>query len=781
MKRILYIFLLCNLYNVLLLGQQTVEGIVLDQHKEPLAGVSILVKDGTRGTVTDVSGRFEITLQESYNKLEFIYLGFKTKIITVESNTINIEVILEESSVKLDKIVVRGFPTVAGRARKRRENIQNISETVTAISAKELQNQGVNNIEGVLSKIPNISYNNYQDAGNFAINIRGITSIRNGEAPVSIVVDDIQLPNTEQLITDFYDIEQIEVLKGPQGTLYGKNAIAGAINYTTKQPTNTLRGKIKTSFATGIDYKLVAALSGGLIADKLYGSFATSYRSFRGYENQKNVFLDEFTNNSNEISFKGQLIAKIFSNLRLTLKGRHSNLEGGAMQYIQTPENENGANFFKGRPRANLLGESELKTTDLNLKAELRTNAGRLLSILSYGDGKYSVRGDLDHTSEELLYQLASRDFNAINQEIRWVSKEYKNFNFVSGLFYQNKQTKPLFQAGIDGRQGFNGMAFPASISENTNNTFALFGQANLNLSKSIELTTGLRYDNDKRIQNDLTNDVKRQKIFTQIQPKIGISFKLSKSTLLYSNYAVGYRSGGFNAPRSTDVTVANPDQFLEDYEKETTNNIEVGIKNTFIDNRFMVNVAYFRTYFDNEQVYVVDLTTVTPGIFNIEKVLNQGVEIEAKFRATNSFDVGASYGFIDSEIKKASIAKFFIQPSGVKGGNWEGNAAPFVSKNTFTFFGDYHRDNLNFYFDVNLLGKFFWHPDNFDVQNSYSKVNTKLSYSIGKFDLAIFGNNIFNTNYNSEYFSKEFSTAPQDLRFPAAPAIFGTELSYKF
>ncbi|PCH74838.1 MAG: hypothetical protein COB98_09770 [Flavobacteriaceae bacterium] len=762
-------------------GQQVIEGIVIDDKKEPLMGVTIIVSSSKTGTTTDMSGRFEITLPKNGTTLVFSYLGFETKKVAVTRNTTTMEVVLIESAEMLTNVVIKGFPTMTGRARKRRENIQNISETVTAIGSKQLESQGASHIGDILAKIPNVSFNNYQDAGNFTINIRGITSVRNGEAPVSIVVDDIQLPNAEQLLSDFYDIEQIEVLKGPQGTLYGRNAIGGAINYTTKQPTNTLKGKIKTSMATGNDFKILGAISGGIIPNKLYGSFATSYRNFKGYENNRNTFLDALTNHSRELSFRGQLIAKLSPSVRVTLRGQHSNIENGSYQYIQTPDDGNGANFFEGRPQSNLLGTSDLKTTDVSLKVQFKTKVGRLLSISSYGAGEYTSQGDLDHTSADLLYQRASREFNAFNQEIRLVSKEYDNFNFVTGLFYQNKETIPFFQAGLDGGLGFKGTSFPASISENTNKTYAAFGQSNLKLSEAVELTTGLRYDIDKRSQNDLTNSVERAETFTQLQPKIGLSYKASKSTLLYTNYAVGYRSGGFNAPRSTDVTVSNPSQFAENYGKEVTNNIEFGIKNTFINNRLIVNAAFFRTSFENEQVYVVDLGTVTTGIFNLEKVINQGVEIEVKYRASNSFDIGVNYGFIDSKIKQADISIHFAQENGDLGGSWEGNTAPYVSDNTFTFFGDYHIKNFNLYADVNILGKFYWHPDNFDVQDSYSKVNFKASYLFGDVNLAVFGNNIFSTDYNNEYFSKEFSTAPKDLRFPGAPAVFGVELMYKF
>lgn len=762
-----------------MIGQENIRGKITDGDGVPLIGATVIEK-GTEsnGTVTDAEGVFLLTVSSGAT-LEVSYLGYKSLSVTPSGNIVNL--VMEQDSEVLSDVEVVGFATVTGRARKRLENIQKIGESITAISGADIEAQGSNSIGDVLGKIANVSYNNYQDAGNFTINIRGITSVRNGEAPVSIVVDDIQLSVTEQLISDFYDIEQIELLKGPQGTLYGRNAIGGAINYTTKQPTNILQGKIKASYATGNDIKLLGAVSGGLVKDKLYGSLAASYRNFAGYENQRNTFLDELTNWSDELSVRGQLIADVSPSVRLTLRGQYSDLSQGSYPYIQTTDDGTGASDFSGQPQANLLGESDLTTADINFKAEFRTDIGRVLAISSFADGGYTSRGDLDHTSAESLWQFADRGFNAFNQEIRLISKDYKKVNYVAGVFYQTKQTTPLFQAGLDGGMGYDGTAFPASVSENTNNTLAAFAQVNFKVTDQIELTGGLRMDSDNREQDDKLNEVIRDETFSQLQPKLGVSFQASDQTLIFANYAVGYRSGGFNAPRSTDVTVTNPNQFREDYDKEVTNNIELGIKNTLLDNRLIVNASLFRTAFDNEQVYVVDLATVTTGIFNMEEVVNQGLEVEAKYRINKILDIGGSFGLIDSEIKQADVAQFFANEEGIIGSDWTGNKAPFVSDNTSSIYADLHIKDFKLFVDLNRLGNFYWHPDNFDVQSPVNLVNFKASYGFKGLKLAVFGNNIFNIDYNQEYFNKEFSTAPLDLRYPAAPAVFGVELQYSF
>jgi len=463
---------------ILLVGQQTIRGQVTDADGEALIGATILENGNeSNGTTTDAEGVFFLTVPSLESQIIVSYVGYQPQTYQLAKNIANI--VMEADQQLLDEVEVVGFATVTGRARKRLENIQKIGESITAISGEDIESQGSNSIGDVIGKIANVSYNNYQDAGNFTINVRGITSVRNGEAPVSVVIDDVQLSVTEQLITDFYDLEQIEVLKGPQGTLYGRNAIGGAINYTTRQPSNITRGKIKASYATGNDIKLLGAVSGALSKDKLYGSLAASYRNFAGYENQRNTFLDELTNWSDELSLRGQLIADVSPKVRLTLRGQYSDLEQGSYPYIQTRDDGTGASDFTGSPQANLLGESALNTADINFKAEFRTDLGRILAISSFADGQYTSRGDLDHTSGDALWQFSDREFNAFNQEIRLVSKDYDKFNFVAGIFFQSKETTPLFQAGLDGGEGYNGFAFPASVSINNNTTLAGFAQAN--------------------------------------------------------------------------------------------------------------------------------------------------------------------------------------------------------------------------------------------------------------------------------------------------------------
>lgn len=789
MKRILFFLLLIPIIGF---SQQiTISGTILDNQK-PLPGVSVIEKGTTGGTSTDFDGNFQLDVSPNAT-LVFSFVGFETQEIVVgeKSNILNIK--MKEDAQQLDEVVVEGFTTIAGQARKRRESIQDTPEAVTALSSKDIEVTGIGNIEAVAVRIPNVSFNDYQDEANFAINIRGITQVRDGDAPVSIVIDDVQLPFHQQLNQDFFDIEHVEVVKGPQGTLYGKNAIGGAINIITKKPTNDFHGLVRAGYSEGSRKNIATALSGAIVKDRIYFRVGGDYTDFDGYDENKNTFLDKNPDFKESKSFRGQLHFKITPKLSFDLKGQISDSDGGALYYIQAPFppasiGESAANQFDGNPRANILGSTSFESSDISGKLTYRTNFGKFLSITNLGNVDYDTSGDLDHTETPILWQSDDVELKGFNQEIRFISNFDSKFSMITGLFYQNNNRDQQLDSGLDIGNGVDTSQSFGVINNNVDSkTIAVFGHFGYKLTEKLEATAGLRYDADNRKQEDPFDPaVINEEDFNQLQPKLGLSYRFREGTLIFANYGEGYRSGGFNA------LTGNPSaRFLDQFKKEETRNIELGFKSSWWNNRLLINGNLFRTAFDNEQVYVVDLTSFfATGIFNIDEVVNYGAELELKVRPIKNLDLGFGLGLTDSEIKKADIADRFPAYKGADpasdGANWVGNKAPFVSAHNILFSALYtwvlnEDNNMTFYADYSNNGKFYWHPDNFDVQDPYSIVNFNVTYNFKKIKLGVHGNNIFGTDFNSEYFSREFSGADRDLRFPGNPANYGVSLSYKF
>ena len=236
MKHKLLLFaLLCPLF---VFSQKiTINGNISDA-QDLLPGVSILEKGTTNGTSSDIDGNFSIKINQKAT-LVFSFIGYKTQEIKI-TNKKSLMVILEEDRSSLDEIIVKGFTGVIGQARRRAESIQNIPESVVTFTSKGIEAKGIENIKTFSDHVPNVNFTTSQNIGNNFITVRGISHIRNGESPIAFVIDGVTLPDANLINQELFDVALIEVVKGPQGALYGKNAIAGAINILTNKPTNNL-------------------------------------------------------------------------------------------------------------------------------------------------------------------------------------------------------------------------------------------------------------------------------------------------------------------------------------------------------------------------------------------------------------------------------------------------------------------------------------------------------------------------------------------------------------
>ena len=245
----------------------TVSGKVKSS-SDVLLGVNVIEKGTSNGTTTDVDGNYSIKVNQGAT-LVFSYLGYKTKEIPVNGKS-SIDVYLEEDASQLDEVVIKGFDNVIGQARRRAESVQSIPESVVTFTAKDIEVKGISNVQTFADQIPNVNFTTSQNIGNNFITVRGISQIRNGDAPIAFVIDGVTLPDANLLNQELFDVALIEVVKGPQGALYGKNAIAGAINIVTNQPTNNFKNKVKVGYGNGNLLQTQLSSSGPLVKDKLF-------------------------------------------------------------------------------------------------------------------------------------------------------------------------------------------------------------------------------------------------------------------------------------------------------------------------------------------------------------------------------------------------------------------------------------------------------------------------------------------------------------------------------
>lgn len=780
------IFLFLYLIPFCCFTQQTEVSGSVTTSEGPLLGVSVIEKGTTNGTTTDFKGNYAINVKNG-STLVFSYLGFKTQEANVTGS--KLDVIMEEDASQLDEVVVKGFENVIGQARRRAESVQSIPESVVTFTARDIETKGISNVQTFADQIPNVNFTTSQNIGNNFITVRGISQIRNGDAPIAFVIDGVTLPDANLLNQELFDVALIEVVKGPQGALYGKNAIAGAINIVTNEPTNTFRNKIKVGYGNGNLLQAQLSSTGPLVKDKLFYRVSGSYKKGDGLLN--NITLNETPDFIEDLTLRAQLKANLSPKISATLTGQIMDTEAGGLYYA-APTNGNAKiapdDYANLAIQADQRGVGTLKGTYGNLKLDFNFDKVKLTSLTTYNKAERNAVGDLDFTPADVLRQDQDSNTESFNQEIRLgsVGNKDSKVNWDLGAFYQNLDK--LLTTGASADFGFfappfasTGTQSPLAVGDFTNNykTFAVFGFMDFNVSDKLTLSAGLRYDNDNISQDNRSEGTNPSRVDTQLQPKVSVAFQATDNMLMYANYGKGYRTGGFN--QGTTV------RYNTSFNAETTDNYEIGIKNSYWDNRFILNLSGYYIDFTDQQLYALVLNGGTGqiliGNFNVPESRSVGFEADMRIRATNWLDILASYGVSKSVIENGTST---VSTGANETIDVSGNATPLVPQDSYNFALESNfdiSDKIAFNGNINLegTGEMYWHEDNAAVSPRYSLLNARVNFTFDEFTVGLWGTNLTDTQYITEFFDQTFSNGGSDLAWLGQPTAYGATLTYKF
>jgi iron complex outermembrane receptor protein len=785
------------LFPLIAFGQKiTISGNVSDT-QDLLPGVSILEKGTSNGTSSDIDGNYSIKVNQNAT-LVFSFLGYKTQEISISDKKF-IKVILEEDTSSLDEVVVKGFTSVKGRARKRLESIQSMPESVVAVTSQEIEVTGIDDIGSFLTQIPGISYGESQDPGTVIISVRGIPQIRYGASPIATVVDGVYLASADLINQSLFDIDQIEVIKGAQGLFYGKNAIGGAVIITTKQPKNEFEGKAKLGYGNGNSYKFETNFSGALVDDKTYYRLGVNYADTDGFIN--NTTLNKNVDFRSDLGLRGMLKFKLGSKSLLSLTGQHNNTTSGAITFINSNENADFKDFdpnsFGGSPTADFLGEGSLKSTILAASFETSFTNFKLMSHTSFSDVNLFYDGDYFSSTPlpidvygpiPSLTQAMTRDSRTINEELRLVSSNSDSkLKWNLGLFYQNINsdwdTSAFVNQDPTDLNYTNVAELKLTADDNKLSSVGVFGFLEYDISDKLNISAGLRNEWETLENTENVSGINSKRSYTAFQPKLSAAYKFVKDKMLYASYSRGFRSGGYN-PLEIPTDGIN-----KEIDPEFTNTFEIGTKTSFWNNRFILNIAYFNTVFENQQVYRFGMADGRSflGTINYEESKSSGFEIDTKLRVSKHLDILGGASFIDTEITKAFEASAI------------GNKIPFAPQSSyyigvFTNFKTGENSKISANINIENKGKKYWFADDLYgvdqesvFQNPFTLVNTKVIYEVKDFTIGLWGRNIFNTKYNQEWWPfGVFDGNPNggpigDIRTPSQPVSYGIELTYKF
>lgn len=563
----------------------------------------------------------------------------------------------KEESVKneVERIVVT--------SRKRIETLQQIPDSVTVFNHELIESAGIESIKDFSALTPNLNVSsNFRSGLNF-VTVRGLITPQVGEAPIAYVVDGITVPSLDFINQGLHDIDRIEVLRGPQGAIYGKNAIGGAVNIITKRPTDEIEGSVKASYAEGNEKKLNAVVSGPIIDDKVYFRLSTHYKDKDGlitndYLNKEVDFVD------GAYGFQGMLEINLTDDTRVSIFSNFSDVAQGSnyQDFITKDELED----FSITPDSNVLGRDESKLWSLSAKVETELDDANLTIILSRNsvDTKFFSDGDFTNqdASEDNFYfpviQNNPITEDSTNIEVRYSVDNGDDFHWQAGLYLEEKDRNVDYDQILDlaptslmtyesFKRGENvGDTFTGERTVQNSKSYALFGQMGYDLTQDVELTVALRYDSEKRDTYDARDQAASQidDTYSQFQPKASVAWQMTDDVLSYLTYSKGFRSGGFNEYSS---------EVIRSYDKEVSDTFETGLKTTWLDGRVWLNMALFRIDQQDAQFTRLNPNTFTLENLNIDKVAINGAELEMSAKVSDNITLSFGAGLIDNEITK--------------------------------------------------------------------------------------------------------------------------------
>ncbi|MCK7597670.1 TonB-dependent receptor [Microbulbifer sp. CAU 1566] len=641
-------------------------------------------------------------------------------------------------------------------SRKRPENLQDISDSVTVFNAQQIQDARITTIKDFSALTPNLTVaSNFRSGLNF-VTIRGLITPQVGEAPLAFVVDGVTVPSIEFINQGLQQIERIEVLRGPQGALYGKNAIGGAVNIVTRQPSDVFEGSVQTSYGQGGDERISAAISGPL-SDRVRYRLSGNYRSFDGLI--ENDFLNEEVDYvDGEYGVQGLISIDVSDRTNLELQGRYSDVTQGSnyMAFITKDQLED----FSIKNDGNALGRDESTLWNLTTKLEHETEYGDLTVIAGYNDADVLFFSDGDFThlpeSEENFYFPITQNNpireDSTNLEVRFASDAHDTLEWLVGGFYERRDRRVEFDQiwdmtpeervtyadlnGIDPS-----LVFVGERTVQDSESFALFGNLGYALSDTLTLTSALRYDEERREAYDkrAPQESAADDTYSELQPKLSLAWDAYDNVLLSATYSRGFRSGGFNEYAPT---------VQRDYAEEISDTFELGAKTSWLGGRLLLNSALFYIEQENAQFTRLNPSTFTLENLNVPEVQIRGFEAEMTARASDNLSLSLGVGVIDNEITKNAG---FDAYTGLDLAGTVGDSMPYVSDYNLNGSIDYTRPLSGLFTMTSRLAFNTLGPRSFDLfeevsgrSDTHTFVNGSIGLETEDWGVSFYGNNLF-------------------------------------
>lgn len=725
----------------------------------------------------------------------------------------------EADSFSLEEIIVT--------AQKRAESLQEVPSAISAFGAEDIENAGWGDIDQLQHAMPSVAVGGESAARPYVF-IRGIGTRKfdiGTDGSIGIFVDEIYNARFSNTLTGILDLERVEVLKGPQGTLYGRNTIGGAINMITKQPSNEFEGKLKGSVGNDGYYLASGSASGALIEDKLMGRLSLATSDVDGiYEDTVTGKNDNNLNKTARLS----LLATPNDQLELSLTAEINQVDSDAQlteplngtvtavspliptAAVDAVEADNQSDRY-----SNAFTDPGSLERDSNLVAFKAKRHGEnvdFTSITSRSDEEYSENRDFDGTVLDIWNHDIDQESTQYSQEFRFSSVDGGAFTlddklqWVAGIYYftddatrsdflpfgSDSALSPAMATIISGGLlNYPGLSYNSSgsIVDLETESYAVYGQATYALTPELGLTIGLRYTDDEKkfTYRGETNtpgfapmvasfDVGDTLNFSSTDPRITLDYQLADDVMIYATYATGFKSGGVQA------FITTPEAALQSFDAEKLTMTEVGLKSQMWNQRLQLNAALYRYNYEDQQVQSILSINGSPTALtqNAGESTMNGLELDVVALLAENLTVNFSYTYQDAEFDKFESFD----------GDRAGNKMAFAPKNAASIGMEYVVD-LGSAGELSFQGNYAWKDDyyfDFDnsadaFQSSYGVVNlaTWWDFPDGKTRLRAFCNNCGDKEYLNNVVAFPANLGGGGRESWATPRRYGLEVTYAF
>ncbi len=710
--------------------------------------------------------------------------------------------------------------TIVVTARKNVENLQAVPISIATIDSEALNSMfdGGEDIRVLAARIPSVYAEGSSGRTAPRFYIRGLGNVDfdlTSSQPVSIIMDDVVMENVLLKGFPLFDVEQVEVLRGPQGTLFGRNTPAGIIKFATRKPTEDTEGTFSTSFGS-YGAQIHSGAIGGALSDTVSVRVAAQYNKRDDWINNANDDAD-FTSNGKELGGHKEVAARVhilykpsdeFEAL-LTLQSRDLT---GTTSIFRANILDKGSNNLNSRFDRDSVyydggrnNPSEVKTlgTILNLSYDLGDYS--FTSITSKYTGSSNGRGDIDggagvgDTANSGFIPFPSEtgsldsDLDQFTQELRLSSNNLKTLNWQVGAFY----FKDEFMIDSASWNGFGGIEPTIrAITTQDSDSWAIFGQANYNLTDKVTITSGLRYSDDEKSFKGSRPlgflgpvDARENVEDNHLSWDLSANYQISNDVMIYARAANAYRGPSIQGRLlfSNNITTA---------ESETVNSIDLGFKSQLLDDSLRLNAALYYYQVNDQQFTAIGGEGNFNQLVNADKGIGNGFEIDATYLLTENLLITTGFSYNNTEIKDKSllispctggctVTDPIIDVDGKNRASINGNPFPQAPEWIYSL-------SVNYTVPMNENGEFFIFSDlSVQGETNFFLYESKEYNSSGNFsgglrtgyrdlalgmEVAIFARNI--TNEENLIGGIDFNNL---TGFVNEPRILGVEFSYDF